>query len=59
VNDEERKETLTRFAKAIGDAASVIALAFVGIGAAVQECTEALERLNKAAREAGDDADRT
>lgn len=58
MNDDERKEMLTRFAKAIGDAAGVIALAFVGIGAAVQECTEALERLNAATKEGPDDADR-
>ena len=51
MNEDEQREALTRFAKSIGDAAGVIALTFVGIGAAVKECTEALGRLAEAGRE--------
>lgn len=39
-----------KFAKSVGDAAGVVALAFVGIATAVKECTEALEKFASATK---------
>jgi hypothetical protein len=58
-NDEERKEALMRFAKTVGDAAGAIALGFVAMGAAMQECTKTLDELFTATQERPDDPDRT
>ncbi len=58
MNDEERKEELLRFAKAFGDAAGVLVLAFVGVATAVRECTDAMERFAATQeKEAPGDAD--
>ena len=59
MNEDEQREALMRFAKSVGDAASGMALAFVALAAAWNDCTKALDSFAVAAERKPDDADST